>query len=408
MIKKIFSSYVSPINFLILIAIIALIMLIIFFISVLFIRTPDNKDVLKYFDNNFLNKATNYNKTILLTSVAQKLLTWAFLVIIIFLLKNNSYINNRITIIAAAVIFIIFNIILFLINLPLQYYQEFVVEHRFALSSQTFSSWFTDILKDSTISIIINTLGLTAIYALIIYLPKHWWIAAAAVFILFIIIASFIFPLIIDPLFYKFSPLNDTKLKQNIIDITGKAGVNAGNILVADASKKTNKVNAYFTGIGKTERIVIYDNLLNQYTKKEVLSVIAHEVGHWKYKHVIINIAIQSVAVVILFFILSLLKSGLDMGISVKLIMIFLIVIMLISFISTPLQNYISRYFEKQADKVALDLTNDPDTQILMFVKLAKSNLSDVKPGIIIKYMVYSHPPIMERINNINSNSNSN
>ncbi|MCL4384777.1 MAG: M48 family metallopeptidase [Cyanobacteria bacterium] len=406
MVKKILNSYGGSINFLILISIIALIMLIIFFISVLFIRTPDNKDVLKYFDNNFLNKATNYNKTILLTSVAQKLLTWAFLVIIIFLLKNNSYINNRITIMAAAVIFVIFNIILFLINLPLQYYQEFIVEHKFALSSQTFSSWFTDILKDSTISIIINTLGLTAIYALIIYLPKHWWIAAAAVFILFIIIASFIFPLIIDPLFYKFSPLNDAKLKQNIIDITGKAGVNVGNILVADARKKTNKVNAYFTGIGKTERIVIYDNLLNQYTKKEVLSVIAHEVGHWKYKHVIINIAIQTVAVVILFFILSLLKSGLNMGVSVKLIMIFLIVIMLISFISTPLQNYISRYFEKQADKVALDLTNDPDTQILMFVKLAKSNLSDVKPGIIIKYMVYSHPPIMERINNINSNSN--
>jgi len=154
MVKKILNSYGGSINFLILIAIIALVMLIIFFISVLFIRTPNNKEVLKYFDNNFLNKATNYNKTILLTSVAQKFLTWIFVAIIIFLLKNNLYINNRITIVAAAIIFIIFSIILFLINLPLQYYQEFIIEHKFALSSQTFSSWFTDILKDSTISII--------------------------------------------------------------------------------------------------------------------------------------------------------------------------------------------------------------------------------------------------------------
>ena len=116
----------------------------------------------------------------------------------------------------------------------------------------------------------------------------------ARAFIIFIIFANFIFPILIDPLFYKFKPLEDEELKKEILVITDKAGISVGSILVADASKKTNKVNAYFTGIGKSKRIVIYDNLLEKYSKDEVLSVIAHEVGHWKYMHILKNILIKS------------------------------------------------------------------------------------------------------------------
>jgi len=363
-------------------------------------KTPENKEVLKYFDQNFLNKATNYNKSILLNSVFQKFTTWLFLGLIIFLIWKNNYFSNKISIIAALIIFFIFSIILILINLPFQYYQEFIIEHKFALSNQTFSAWIIDTLKDSSLSIIINTISLTSIYAIILYIPKYWWFAAAAVFILFIIIANFIFPILIDPLFYKFTPLKDNQLKQEILKITTTAGIDVKAILVADASKKTNKVNAYITGIGKTKRIVIYDNLLNNYSKKEVLSVIAHEVGHWKYKHILINIFIQAIAIILLFLILFLMQLNLNIGVSAKLIILFFIFTILISFIVSPLQNSISRYFEKQADITSLALTKDPDTQILMFEKLAKSNLSDVNPNKIIKYIIYTHPPILERITN--------
>jgi len=363
-------------------------------------KTPENKEVLKYFDQNFLNKATNYNKSILLNSVFQKFTTWLFLGLIIFLIWKNNYFSNKISIIAALIIFFIFSIILILINLPFQYYQEFIIEHKFALSNQTFSAWIIDTFKDSSLSIIINTISLTSIYAIILYIPKYWWFAAAAVFILFIIIANFIFPILIDPLFYKFTPLKDNQLKQEILKITTTAGIDVKAILVADASKKTNKVNAYITGIGKTKRIVIYDNLLNNYSKKEVLSVIAHEVGHWKYKHILINIFIQAIAIILLFLILFLMQLNLNIGVSAKLIILFFIFTILISFIVSPLQNSISRYFEKQADITSLALTKDPDTQILMFEKLAKSNLSDVNPNKIIKYIIYTHPPILERITN--------
>ncbi|MBU4450470.1 MAG: M48 family metallopeptidase [Actinobacteria bacterium] len=401
MVKKLMGNFGWAINFSILIGILALIMLIILFIAALFTRTPESKDVLKYFDSTFLIKATNYNKTVLLISIAERFLTWAFMAGIIYIFWKNFYASNRIPLILAAALFALFSIILFLIILPLQYYREFVIDHRFALSNQTLPSWFIDILKDRAISLIINTIGLSTIYALIIYLPKHWWIAAAAIFILFIIIASFISPVIIDPLFYKFSILEDKQLTNEIINVTEKAGVSIGSILVADASKKTNRVNAYFTGVGKTKRIVIYDNLLNQYTKKEVLSVIAHEVGHWKYKHIVKNIAMGAAGIIILFFIMYSLKSGLQLGASVKLVLILFILFGLISYITMPLQNFVSRYFEGQADNIAVELTADPQTQVFMLEKLARSNLANVKPNNIVKYLIYSHPPIMERIKSI-------
>ncbi|MCE5329768.1 M48 family metallopeptidase [bacterium] len=392
------------INFLILIGIIVLVMLIILFIAALFIGSSKSKDVLKYFDGDFLDKAAAYNKIILIISVAEKLLTWIFMAGIIYIFWRNFYVSNRIPIILSAALFVLFGMILFLILLPLQYYREFVIDHRFALSTQTLSAWFADAVKDGIIYIIISTLGLTSIYALMVYFPEHWWIAAVVIFILFIIAANFIFPVIIDPLFYKFSTLEDEELEKEIMKITQKAGVSIGSILVADASKKTNGVNAYFTGIGKTKRIVIYDNLLNKYSKKEVLSVIAHEVGHWRYRHIFKNITMGAAGIIILFFILYVLKSGLQLQASVRLVITLFIVFSLITYIAIPVQNFISRYFEKQADKIAVELTGDSQTQIDMLEKLARSNLAYVKPGNLLKFLIYTHPPIMERINYIYHN----
>lgn len=402
MTRKSMNNFGWAINFPILAGILALVMLITLLIAALLSRAPESRDVLKYFDSTFLARATNYNKAALLISIAEKFLTWVFMAGIIYIFWRNSYTSNKIPIISASALFALFIMILFLIVLPLQYYREFVLSHRFGLSNQTLSSWFIDILKERGLSLIINTVGLTTVYALIIYLPKHWWIAAASLFILFAVISSFISPVIIDPLFYKFSVLEDKQLTNEIIKITEKAGVNIGSILVADASKKTKKVNAYFTGIGKTERIVIYDNMLNQYTKKEVLSIIAHEVGHWKNKHMIKNLIMEAAGIIILFFILYLLKSGLWLNNSVKLVLVLFVLSTLITYVTMPLQNFVSRYFEVQADRTALELTADPQTQIVMLEKLARSNLASVKPDNLLKYLIFSHPPIMERINSIN------
>lgn len=387
-----------PVNFLIILAAAVFLMLAVIFICSFFIRASENKEILKYFDSVFLKRAATYNKTILIASVADRFLTWIFMGALLVIFWNNSFISSRISVWSAALVFFLFTFFLFLFLLPLQYYQEYVIAHKFGFSNQTLSAWFGEALKEAVLYMILSTAGLTAIYALIAYMPRHWWLVAIAIFIIFTIFASFIYPILIDPLFYKFKPLEDKELENSILEIAKKAGVSVGSVLIADASRKTNKVNAYFTGIGKSKRVVIYDNLLNNYSKKEVVSVVAHEVGHWKHKHIAKNMAIGIAGIVLLFLIMFFMKNGLNITTSVRLILVLFITFSLIAYITNPFSNYISRRFEEQADRTAAELTGDSSTQVQMLQKLAQSNLSYVNPSGILKFLIYTHPPIMERI----------
>lgn len=400
--KKMISSFGWPVNFLIIIGAVVLAMLVILFICAFFIRASESREVLRYFDSGFLERAASYNRTVLLVSVLERFLTWAFMGVLIFLLWKNFHIITRINVMLAALIFFLFTLFLFLFLLPLQYYQEFVISHKFGLSNQTLSAWFAEALKEAVLYMIISTVGLTAIYAVMVHSPRYWWIIAIAVFIVFIVFANFIFPILIDPLFYKFEPLKDAEFEKEILALADRAGVSVGSILVADASRKTNKVNAYFTGIGKSKRIVIYDNLLDKYSEREVLSVIAHEMGHWKYMHIAKNIVIGIAGMIVIFFVMFLLKSGLNMAVSVRLVLILFIAFSLIAYLANPVSNMISRHFEVQADIKAAELTGDSSTQVEMLQKLAQSNLSYVSPSGVLKFLIYTHPPIMERINYIN------
>jgi STE24 endopeptidase len=317
---------------------------------------------------------------------------------IIIIFWKFPFANKRTSIFMAFVMFAAFVLILEIILLPLQYYRSFVLEHRFGLSNQALSAWFSDIFKEKAIALVINSFVMTVIYGLIIYVPKHWWIAAAAIFIIFIVAAIFIFPVLIDPLFYKFSTLDNKNLESRIIEMAEDAGIKIESILVADASRKTNRINAYFTGIGSTKRIVIYDNLINKNTEDEVLSVIAHEMGHWKYRHIFISIIIGSAGMALLLFILRIMQVNLQAAPCIKLVALMFFFFTLISYITMPLQNCISRQFEKQADKTAIELTGSPEVSISIFKKLAYANLSNVSLHQILKYIIYSHPPIIERI----------
>ena len=404
--KTMISSLGWPVNFLIITGAVVLAMLVVLFICAFFIRASESREVLRYFDSGFLGRAADYNRTVLLASVLDRFITWSFMGILLLLFWKYSYMSARINIGLAALAFFIFTFALFLFLLPLQYYQEFVISHRFGLSNQTLSAWFGEALKEAVLYMIISTGGLTAVYALMIYVPKYWWLVAIAVFIIFIVFANFIFPILIDPLFYKFEPLEDEELEKAILGVTDKAGVSVGSILVADASRKTNKVNAYFTGIGKSKRIVIYDNLLEKYSKKEVVSVIAHEVGHWKYMHVAKNIIFGIAGMIIIFFIIFMLKGGINMEVSVRLVLILFIAFSLIAYITNPISNLLSRRFEVQADMTAAELTGDSQTQVEMLQKLAQSNLSYVSPSGVLKFLIYTHPPIMERIKGIKGTYN--
>lgn len=359
---------------------------------------PDHGDnVRQYFDDDLLLKASNYNRVSLNISIASRFLSWSIMsgIIIVFFKYFKS---TRINILLAFSFIVLFYLLIQLILLPLAYYRGYIIEHRFGLSNQTLAMWFSDYLKENGISILISSLGMTGIYALMFYIPKYWWIISSAVLAIFIVLITYLYPILIDPLFYKFEKLKDTNFQEQIINIAGKAGIEVKEVLVADASRKTNKANAYFTGIGGSKRIVVFDNLINNFSRKETLNVIAHEIGHWYNWHIFKSIIIGIISGTAGLFLINAVFTYSNMVGDFKSILVIILLISIISFLSLPLQNAVSRTFERQADNFTMQATENPDAQIQLMLKLAESNLSNVSPHWYIKYFLYSHPPIMERI----------
>lgn len=359
---------------------------------------PDHGDnVRQYFDDDLLLKASNYNRVSLNISIASRFLSWSIMsgIIIVFFKYFKS---TRINILLAFSFIVLFYLLIQLILLPLAYYRGYIIEHRFGLSNQTLAMWFSDYLKENGISILISSLGMTGIYALMFYIPKYWWIISSAVLAIFIVVITYLYPILIDPLFYKFEKLKDTNFQEQIINIAGKAGIEVKEVLVADASRKTNKANAYFTGIGGSKRIVVFDNLINNFSRKETLNVIAHEIGHWYNWHIFKSIIIGIISGTAGLFLINAVFTYSNMVGDFKSILVIILLISIISFLSLPLQNAVSRTFERQADNFTMQATENPDAQIQLMLKLAESNLSNVSPHWYIKYFLYSHPPIMERI----------
>ncbi len=359
---------------------------------------PDySSDVRQYFDRDQIEKASEYNRISLDISIARRFLSWTIMAGIIILFYKY-FKNIRVNIMMAFLIIIAAYILIELILLPLSYYRGYIIEHRFGLSNQTLSMWFSDYLKENIISILISSLVMMGIYALMVYVPGYWWIISSAVLAVFIVVLTYLYPILIDPLFYKFKELEDEKLQVEIMDMANKAGIGVKEVLVADASRKTVKANAYFTGIAGSRRIVVYDNLVDNFTDEEALSVIAHEMGHWHHGHVFKNIIMGIVSGTIGLFLINLIFNRSGMIGDFRSIFIIILFISLISFLFLPAQNAISRSFERQADNFALQATKNPEAQVELMVRLASSNLSNVKPANYIKYFLYSHPPIMERI----------
>jgi STE24 endopeptidase len=362
------------------------------------VHRPDyGSEVRQYFDDGFLAKAADYSRVSLNISIASRFLAWLVMggAILLFF---KYFKNPRINILYAFLLIVLFYILIELILLPLSYYRGYVVEHRFGLSNQTISMWFMDYLKENIISLIITYLAMTGIYALMVYMPGHWWIVSSVVLAVFIIILSYLYPILIDPLFYNFKKLEDENLREQIVDIADKADIEVKDVMVADASRKTSKVNAYFAGVGRSRRVVVFDNLINNFSEQEALSVVAHEIGHWYNRHIIKNMIIGAVSGTLGLFLLHLIFSRSGMLGDFRSILVIILLISVVSFLMMPVGNAVSRFFERQADSFAVRATGNPDAQVNLMVKLGQSNLSSVSPAGYIRFFLYSHPPIMERI----------
>lgn len=297
------------------------------------------------------------------------------------------------------------------VSLPFSLYSTFKIENRFGFNTMSPRLWLTDTIKSLTISTILMGLIITAGLYLIQKSPALWWLWVWCFFLGFGIFIMYISPYVIEPLFHKFSPIDNEELEKEIKALMQKAGIRVSRIFKVDASRRTKHTNAYFTGIGRVKRIVLYDTLIETMNRDEILAVLAHEAGHWKKKHVFKHIAAsEAIAFVAIFAAFHILQSDILIQLfGIKESTLFAKLTLLgfigsiVAFPFGPVFHMISRRHEHEADKYAVALTGSAEGMISALVKLAKDNLSNLHPHPLYALFHYSHPPVLERIRKIRS-----
>ncbi|KPL00780.1 MAG: hypothetical protein AMJ91_03430 [candidate division Zixibacteria bacterium SM23_73_3] len=302
---------------------------------------------------------------------------------------------------------LLFLIIAFIVGFPTSYY-GFSLEHKFELSNQTLLQWFGEELLGLLVIGIIALIVVEGIYLALKKAPRTWWIYVSVVFIGFTVVLVNLAPILILPLFNVYTPLPEGELRDRLVSLSHRANVEVENIFAMDMSKQTKKANAMFTGLGNTKRIVLGDNLVDEFTTDEVEVVIAHEMGHNLMHHIWWGILFSAILTGIGFFIIHLTGPRIitrfrnklkidDMADVAGLPLIFLIFV-IYGLITMPVFPAFSRHMERQADKFALDMTQNKEAFISAMDELAYMNLADPNPSPIIEFLLYDHPPISKRI----------
>lgn len=297
-------------------------------------------------------------------------------------------------------IFLFYN----LFELPLNFYSSFKLEHKFNLTNQKLKDWCLDQLKTQIITYIITLLLFSVFYLTLKTFVNSWWFIVSIFWIFFSLILAKVFPIIIIPLFFKYKKLTDENLRARIFNLAKKIGVSILDVFEIDFSKKTLKANAAFVGWGKTRRVILADTLKDKYTYEEIEVILAHEMAHYKLKHLIKLVVINSIVTIISFYLIFMTSSSVLRYFrfsSLSEIAAFPIIILylsLLELIVQPIQNLLSRIMERNADRKALEVTALKEAFISTMEKLANQNLADRKPHPIIKFLFFDHPAIDERI----------
>lgn len=286
------------------------------------------------------------------------------------------------------------------IRLPFAVFSGYLWQRQWGFSTQTAAAWAADYLKSTGIELLLLGIGAGLLTIAFIYLPRFWWLAAAAGLSVWIIVASYLWPVVISPLFNQFTPANDPAVTQMVTSLADKAGLPVNEVLVMDASRRTTRANAYFAGVGETRRIVLYDTLLRDYPPDEVESVVAHELAHWRQGHItqgmLWGILGNFIGWGALFLVLRLTFPQ-SATLPPQAWAYILLFFYLISFISLPVQNVISQKMESEADAVAVALTGNAPAAIRLQVDLTVKNCSDIEPPAYVS-LFSTHPSAMNRI----------
>lgn len=373
---------------------------------------PELDDV---YDNEAYLKSQNYKATNQRFSNITS--TFSFLVTLGFLWFDGfefvdqmarSFSDNTISI--ALIFFGIIMLASDIITTPFSYYKTFVIEEQFGFNKTTKKTFMLDKIKGWIMMIIVGG----GILALIIWIyeltQNQFWLYAWAIVTVFSIFMNMFYSRLIVPMFNKQTPLEDGSLRDKISEYASSVGFSLNKIFIIDGSKRSTKANAYFSGFGSEKRVTLYDTLVNDLEEEEIVAVLAHEVGHYKKKHIVFNLISSILLTGLTFYILSLLISkpilSEALGVSTHSFHIGLVAFGLlyspISEITGLIMNIMSRKFEYQADDYAKN-TYAAEPLISSLKKLSKNSLSNLTPHRAYVFMHYSHPTLLERIKNLRS-----
>lgn len=362
------------------------------------------------------SEAKKYNNIKLGVGITEAVISFVLLVLFVWLgysAKLESFIRNFVgnDYLVLGAFVLVLGIASAILFSPFSYYTGYYLEHKHNLSNQTFGKWIWEGAKGALVGIVIGLPILAAFFFVIRKFGIMWWLPFGTILFVFSVILAQIVPVIILPLFYKVSPLENESLKEKIISLFANANLKVSNVFKFNMSKNTKKANAAFTGLGKTKRILIGDTLLDSYTEDEIETVIAHELGHYKKKHIIKNLIIGTLSSFLVFFFIAQLHNatlkwfGFNQIMQIASFPILVIWASLIGLVKTPLSNFISRKFEYEADQYAVVSTKKPDDFVRTLEKLTDQNLGDKEPHPFVEWFFYSHPSIKNRIKNIRAES---
>ncbi len=292
-------------------------------------------------------------------------------------------------------------------GLPLEWWSQFRLEERFGFNKTTLKLWISDRIKGLAVGLVIGYPLICVLLALVTWGGDYWWVWAFAFFFAFQLVMMVLYPMLIMPLFNKFTPLPEGELRRRLMDLADRTGFKAKTIQVMDGSRRSTHSNAFFTGFGRFRRIVLFDTLMEQLEKPELEAVLAHEIGHYKKGHIPRMLGLSAVMVLLGFWVIAWLAEsawfyegfGFDPAASglAPAFLLFALLSGLVTFWLSPLFNVLSRKHEYEADAFARDAVGEPEPLVGALRKLSEKNLSNLTPHPLYSAMHYSHPTLVER-----------
>ena len=366
------------------------------------------EDIHPLLDRESQKQARQYEKEKRLLGFANLLFSLVFLFVFYFsgLSARLAYSDIGGSVIGVFLIYVVlFYTAMTILGFPLTFFSGYIHEHKWKFSKHTVKSWVWEWIKSFFVGIVIVISLMGLLIWIMAIIPEWWWLVSALVMVLVNVVFATLFPVVIAPIFNKYTAIQNEELTAALDKILARGGLKSSGLFKEDMSRQTKKENAFLAGLGQTRRVVLGDNLLDNMTLREIESIIAHEVGHYRYRHIWKNIGFGAFQQLLVFFFIHWLMKLLfpqflsSTQSNISLFPVFAVILGGLSgFLFVPLNNALSRSFERKADIYALANIENSRPFMSALAGLADRNLANAYPAGWVKFLYYSHPPIGERL----------